>query len=173
MTPTDDDDRPPGTDPVRWLSDAEQRAWRDFVNGARRLLDRLDHDLKAHGLTHDDYGVLVTLSEAADDRVRMAELADQSVQSRSRLSHHVGRLEARGLVRREACPNDRRGFFAVLTPKGRALLEATAPHHVTSVRTWFLDQVSTEELHVLARVFARIDVALGPEGRCPGADPPD
>ena len=119
---------------VRWLTDQEQRAWRAYINGTRRLLDRLERDLKVHGLSHDDYGVLVALSESEGGRLRMAELADQSVESRSRLSHHIGRMEAAGLVRREQCPNDRRGFFAVLTPEGRALMEETAPHHVAGVR---------------------------------------
>jgi DNA-binding MarR family transcriptional regulator len=151
-----------------WLTATEQEAWRAFVNGARRLMDRLEQDLKALGISHDDYAVLVVLSEAPDDRLRMAELADESVQSRSRMSHHIGRLESRGLVRRESCPDDRRGFNAILTDEGRALIEATAPHHVTGVRRWFLDQVEPDELEVVRRVFRRIDDALGPEGRCPG-----
>lgn len=154
---------------VRWLTDQEQRAWRAYINGTRRLLDRLERDLKVHGLSHDDYGVLVALSESEGGRLRMAELADQSVESRSRLSHHIGRMEAAGLVRREQCPNDRRGFFAVLTPEGRALMEETAPHHVAGVRAHFLDQVRPAELEAIAAAFARIDDAFGPEGRCPGS----
>jgi len=156
-------------DPVRWLSESEQRAWRSFINGSRRLLDRLERDLKTHGISHDDYGVLVALSESEGGRLRMAELADQSVESRSRLSHHIGRMESKGLVQRESCPGDRRGFFAVLTEAGRALMQETAPHHVAGVRAHFLDQVTPEELAVIATAFARIDDAFGPEGRCPGA----
>ncbi|MBX3284727.1 MAG: MarR family transcriptional regulator [Acidimicrobiales bacterium] len=161
--------RPAATDDVRWLSDDEQRAWRAFVNGTRRLLDRLERDLKAHGLSHDDYGVLVALSEADGGRLRMADLADQSVESRSRLSHHIGRMETAGLVRREQCPEDRRGFFAVLTDEGRALMDETAPHHVAGVRAHFLDQLEPAELDVIGTAFARIDDAFGPEGRCPGS----
>lgn len=157
----------PPTD-VAWLTDHEQQAWRAYIGGTRRLLDRLERDLKAHGLTHDDYGVLVALSEAEGGRLRMADLADQSVESRSRLSHHVGRLEAAGLVRREQCPDDRRGFFAVLTDDGRARMDETAPHHVAGVRANFLDQVRPEELEAIASAFARIDASFGPEGRCPG-----
>ena len=95
--------------PVRWLTDTEQQAWRAFITGSRRLLEALDADLKAQGLNHDDYGVLVALSETDGGRMRMAELADQAVESRSRLSHHISRLEKRGFVAREGCPDDRRG----------------------------------------------------------------
>lgn len=154
---------------VRWLSDDEQRAWRDFIVGARRLLDRLDRDLKCHGLSHDDYGVLVALSESDDGRLRMAELADQSAESRSRLSHHIGRMESRGLVRRESCPDDGRGMFAVLTPGGRARMEETAPHHVAGVRAHFLDRVRPDELAVISHAFARINEAFDPAA----ADPCD
>jgi DNA-binding MarR family transcriptional regulator len=153
---------------VRWLTDTEQAAWRAYITGSRRLLERLDADLKAQGLTHDDYGVLVALSESDGDRLRMAELADVSVESRSRLSHHIGRLETRGLVARETCPDDRRGTWAVLTPEGRATIERLAPHHVAGVREHFLDQITPEELAVLATVFRRIDGALGPGGGCLG-----
>jgi len=152
---------PPGPDsPPRWLTAAEQSAWRCFITGTRRLLDRLERDLKAHGLSHDDYGLLVALSEADDGRLRMAGLAEQSVESRSRLSHHVGRLESKGLVRRESCPSDRRGAFAVLTDEGRVLMEETAPHHVAGVRAHFLDQVRPDELEAISSAFARIAGAL-------------
>lgn len=172
---------PSTTAPVAWLDADEQAVWRSFIGATRRLFAKLDHDLKVHGLTHDDYGVLVMLSESPDDRLRMAELAAESVESRSRLSHHVGRLEARGLVRREACPNDRRGLFAVLTPEGRATIEAVAPHHVAGVRAHLIDQLDAEELAVLRRAFDKVDAALrsgacseameaDDDGACGGAD---
>ncbi|CAN5398454.1 MarR family transcriptional regulator [soil metagenome] len=154
---------------ARWLSESEQEAWRSFINGARRLMDRLERDLKTHGISHDDYGVLVALSESEGGRLRMAELADQSVESRSRLSHHIGRMESKGLVRRESCPGDRRGFFAVLTDEGRDLMEETAPHHVAGVRAHFLDHLEPGELAVIANAFGRMDEAYGSEGRCPGS----
>jgi DNA-binding MarR family transcriptional regulator len=166
----------PATD-VRWLTDAEQRAWRAFITASRRLFERLDQDLKAQGLSHDDYGVLVALSESDGDRMRMSELADHSVESRSRLSHHIGRLEARGLVARETCPSDRRGSYAVLTPEGRATIEAIAPHHVDGVRRWFVDQLTPTELAMVTEVFGRVDDAIvtgtGAEGGlCPGTGGP-
>ena len=160
---------PPTSAPtVEWLTDAEQTAWRAFITGARRLTEQLDQELKARGVSHDDYGVLVALSESEGDRMRMSELADHSVESRSRLSHHIGRLEARGLVTRQACPEDRRGSWAVLTPEGRETIEAIAPHHVAGVRQYFLDQLSAEELAVLGTVFGRINANLGPGASCLG-----
>ena len=150
----------PTTADVRWLSDEEQQAWRGFIGGARRLFERLDADLKAHGLTHDDYSVLVALSEAPDRRLRMAELADQAVESRSRLTHHISRLEQRGLVERATCPTDRRGTWAVLTAEGREMIEALAPHHVDGVRRYLLDHLSPTELRTIGAAFGRIDAAL-------------
>lgn len=146
---------------VDWLTAAELHAWKSVIHGTRHLFAALDHDLKPHGLSGDDYGVLVALSEAPEQRLRMAELADVSAESRSRLSHHVGRLEARGLVERTSCPDDRRGQFAVLTDAGRTLLEQTAPHHVASVRALFLDHVSATELVTLGEVFARLTPSPG------------
>lgn len=157
---------------VPWLTDTEQTAWRAFLTGSRRLLEALDADLKAQGLTHDDYGVLVALSESDGGRLRMAELADLSVESRSRLSHHIGRLEKRDLVARETCPDDRRGTWAVLTPDGRATIEAVAPHHVAGVREYFLDKVSPEELATIATAFSRVNDQFGPGGGCLGEQCP-
>lgn len=145
-----------GTEP-RWLSDDEQAAWRTYLMATKRLLGRLEHDLKAHGLTGDDYGVLVALSEAPEGRLRMAELADQVQESRSRLSHHVSRLEAADLVTRETCPEDRRGSWAVLTPTGRQAIEAHAPHHVALVREHFVDRLDPADLATLTRIFAHLD----------------
>lgn len=162
---TENDSAPAvATDPdAPWLNEGEQLAWRNFLNGTRRLQERLDQDLKAHGLNNEDYSVLVALSEADGERLRMAELAEQLLQSRSRLSHHIARLEARHLVGREACPDDRRGQFATLTAEGRRAMAATAPHHVRGVRQHFLDHLSPSELAVLSEVFARIDGGFGTE----------
>lgn len=143
-----------------WLDDAEQAAWRSVVRGTNRLLNLLDVELKAEGLSHDDYGVLVALSEADGERLRMSELADAVVESRSRLSHHIGRMEKRGLVERSSCPDDRRGSWAALTTDGRSAIERLAPHHVAGVRRWFLDHLDAEELATLAAVFTRVDAAI-------------
>ncbi len=147
-------------DAARWLTDVEQQAWRSFVTGTRRLFEFLDQEGKQRGLNHDDYGILVALSEAPEGRLRMSDLAHDAVESRSRLSRHVSRMEARGLVQRESCPDDRRGSLAVLTTDGRALMAEIAPHHVAAVRAMFLDHLEGDELAVIGRVFARVDAAL-------------
>ena len=147
----------PAAPAVRWLTADEQQAWRSILRGTRHLFARIDQDLKPLGLTGEDYGVLVTLSEADGRRLRMAELAATSAQSRSRLSHHIGRLEARGLVVRETCEEDRRGQFATLTPAGYELLTEAAPHHVAGVRAHLLDHLSPEELATVGRVFGELD----------------
>ena len=118
----------PASAGARWLSAAEQRAWRSWLAADRLLLDRLDRQLQDDaGMSHADYEILVHLSEADDDRMRMSELAERALFSRSRLSHAVSRLERLGWVAREDCATDRRGMYAVLTPTGRAALEAAAP----------------------------------------------
>lgn len=157
-------------DDVAWLTDDEQAAWRAFITGAHRLLARLDADLKAEGVAHDDYGVLVALSESEGDRMRMSELADAVVESRSRLSHHIARMEQRGLVVRTRCPEDRRGAWAELTPAGRAAIEQAAPHHVDGVRRWFIDHAEADDLETVRHLFTRIDAALRAE--CGSCDDP-
>src|SRR6516164_5368568 len=131
---------------VRWLSEDEQRAWGSYIRLAKMLMRQLDRDLHPFGLSTSDYEILVELSESPGHRLRMTELADLTAQSRSRLSHQVARMEARGLVHRDACDGDKRGTFAVITPHGLATMERVAPSHVDSVRRHFLDQVSPEHL---------------------------
>ncbi len=133
----------------RWLTDDEQRAWRAYIRLAQLLMRRLDRDLHPFGLSMHDYEILVELSEAPASRMRMTELADRTAQSRSRLSHQVNRMEARGLVTREDCEGDKRGTFAVLTPLGAATIAEVAPSHVASVREHFIDQLTPTELDAL------------------------
>ena len=137
----------------RWLSDEEQRAWRAYIRLAQLLMRQLDRDLHPFGLSMHDYEILVELSEAPHRRMRMTELADRTAQSRSRLSHQVNRMEARDLVSREDCEGDKRGTFAVLTPHGAATISQVAPHHVTSVRRHFIDQLSQHELSTLTGAY--------------------
>src|SRR5579863_6842832 len=124
----------PRTSQPRWLSDEEQRAWRAYIRLAQLLMRQLDRDLHPFGLSMHDYEILVELSEAPSRRLRMTELADRTAQSRSRLSHQINRMEAKGLVSREGCEGDKRGTFAVLTSRGADTITAVAPSHVTSVR---------------------------------------
>jgi DNA-binding MarR family transcriptional regulator len=134
---------------VRWLDADEQRAWRSYVRATRLLDLAIQRDLACHGFSHDEYEILVNLSERSCRAARMSELAESVVNSRSRLTHTVGRLENRGYVRREASPDDRRGVICVMTDEGYAALETAAQSHVSGVRQHLLDQMSREEFLAL------------------------
>jgi len=140
-------------DGTRWLDDDEQRTWRSFLTAGRLLFDRLDRQLQREsGLPHAYYEILVRLSEAPDRTLRMSQLADSSLSSRSRLSHAVARLEAAGWVRRRACAEDRRGSFAELTPEGLAKLEESAPGHVEAVRADLFDAIDRDHQRALREI---------------------
>ncbi len=146
---------------MRWLNDDEQRAWRAYLEATQRLFGRLEADLEDRaGLGQGDYEILVRLSEAPDGRLRMSDLATDTVFSRSRLSHAVTRLEGRGLVERRTCDSDRRGTFAALTAMGRKVLEAAAPGHVTCVREHVFDQLSEAEVRAMHRIFDKVRRSL-------------
>ncbi len=141
---------------VRWLSPAEQRAWRAYLELRACLDERLERGLRDVGLSHAYYEILVRLSESDGRALRMSELAARSMSSRSRLSHAVARLEEQGWVRREECPTDKRGQVCVLTNEGFAILEAAAPRHVTDVRESLLDALTAAEFAELGRLAAKI-----------------
>ncbi|MEW1863039.1 MarR family transcriptional regulator [Streptomyces sp. NBC_00669] len=126
-------------DTTTWLNEDEQRAWRLHLDVSRLLMYQLERDLQPFGLTNNDYEILVNLSEAADRRMRMSDLAKCTLQSKSRLSHQITRMETAGLVRRVDCESDRRGLYAVLTDEGWATMRQVAPRHVASVREHFID----------------------------------
>ncbi|MBD3005499.1 MULTISPECIES: MarR family winged helix-turn-helix transcriptional regulator [unclassified Streptomyces] len=134
---------------TRWLSDEEQRAWRTHLDVSRLLTYQLEKDLQPFGLTMNDYEILVNLSESEDHRMRMSDLASATLQSKSRLSHQITRMENAGLVRRENCESDRRGLYAVLTEHGWDTMRKVAPHHVASVRRHFIDLLAPEDLKAL------------------------
>ncbi|MFF3456383.1 MarR family winged helix-turn-helix transcriptional regulator [Streptomyces sp. NPDC002730] len=131
---------------TRWLTDDEQCAWRTYLDVNRLLTYQMEKDLQPFGLTNNDYEILVNLSESADRRMRMSDLAAATLQSKSRLSHQITRMENAGLVRRENCESDRRGLYAVLTDQGTETMQKVAPHHVASVRKHFIDMLSPEAL---------------------------
>lgn len=138
---------------TRWLDEDEQQTWRAFLTAQRLLFDRLERQLQRDaGLPHAYYEILVRLSEAPDRTLRMSQLADSSLSSRSRLSHAVARLEAAGWVRRRACAEDRRGAFAELTPEGLAKLEESAPGHVEAVRADLFDALDRDQQRVLREI---------------------
>lgn len=137
-------------DDPRWLSEAESRAWRGYRR-MRGLLDLQTARDLAHdsGLSEPDYDVLSTLSEVEGHRVRLNELADHMLWSRSRLSHHITRMQQRGLIARQECASDGRGAEIVLTDQGLRAIGDAAPDHVASVRRNFVDLLTAEQLDAL------------------------
>jgi len=138
----------------RWLSEEEQACWRAYLHGTRLLEVALDADLSAHGTSLPEYEILSMLSEAPGRRMRMSALADLVVQSRSRMTHTAGRLEGRGLVRREPSPHDGRGVELTLTDKGLETLERLSKVHVESVRRHFVDLLTPTQFRKLGEAMA-------------------
>lgn len=150
-----------------WLTAEQQRHWRAYLAGAARLTEALNRQLERDaGLSLSEYEILVRLSEAADRTVRMSELADSLVHSRSRITHTVARLERRALVERHECPGDRRGVNCVLTDTGFELLAASAPGHVRAVREALIDRITEPQLRALGEAMALV----APEGPDTPAD---
>lgn len=151
---------------TRWLDEAEQRVWRAYLEGHQLLWDRLERELDdAGGLSLPEYEILVRLSEVDGRALRMSELADMVVSSRSRLTHTARRMEERGLVRREAYPADGRGVLCVMTDRGFEALVAAAPVHVEGVRTHLFDQMTPEEVDALGSAMTKVREHLRPSGR--------
>jgi DNA-binding MarR family transcriptional regulator len=146
----------------RWLNAAEMRAWRGYRR-MRTLLDlQISRDLSADsGLSDADYDVLSTLSEAPDHRMRLSDLAAAIYWSVSRLSHHVTRMQQRGLVTRDECPSDGRGAILVLTDAGWDTIREAAQHHVASVRRHFIDLLTPEQIEALAGIADKVVDHLG------------
>jgi DNA-binding MarR family transcriptional regulator len=143
-------------DDPRWLTPQEQRAWRAHLAAHRLLLNQLDRELQNTGLSINDYEILVNLSEDPERRMRMSDLADATVQSRSRLSHQISRMESAGLVTRENCEDDRRGTYAVLTALGWETIAKVAPDHVASVRRHFIDRLTPDQVKEIEEIYAPI-----------------
>ena len=150
----------------QWLDKDEQEAWREYLRASRMLEAALDHDLQVHGLQLSEYEIISVLSEEPSHRLRMSEIAELVVQSRSRLTHTAGRLEKRGWVRREACVGDRRGVELLLTEAGQAEIARMAPTHVRSVRSNLVDHVSREDFLALGRSMAAIGRGIEGTGVC-------
>ncbi|MGC5329009.1 MarR family winged helix-turn-helix transcriptional regulator [Micromonospora sp. DT62] len=139
------------------LDSARLAAWRAYIEASQRLYTRLEDDLRAESaLTFADYHVLVLLSEAPGQRLRMGELASRLVFSPSRLTYQITTMQRRGLVARESCPDDRRGSEAVLTAAGLLALREAAPHHLRSVRAHLMDDLDDAEVACLTRIFERL-----------------
>ncbi|MER5714984.1 MULTISPECIES: MarR family transcriptional regulator [unclassified Streptomyces] len=155
----------------QWLTAEEQRIWRSYLHATYLLEDHMDRQLQRDaGMPHVYYGLLVKLAEAPRRRLRMTELAMQAKITRSRLSHAVARLEKNGWVRREDCPSDKRGQFAVLTEQGLEMLKSAAPGHVNAVRNALFDRLTPEQQKSLGEIMEIIAEGLQPNEA--GADLP-
>jgi DNA-binding MarR family transcriptional regulator len=142
---------------TRWLTPTEQRAWRAYLESTKVLFDALDRQLQHESdIPHAYYEVLVRLSEAPERSLRMSELADVTLSSRSRLSHAVARLEERGWIERLDCETDRRGQLARLTDAGLQALRDAAPGHVAAVRRHVIDRLSADQIGQLEKIAATI-----------------
>ncbi|MFF1903157.1 MarR family winged helix-turn-helix transcriptional regulator [Kitasatospora sp. NPDC058218] len=139
-----------------WLTAREQRLWRAHLEVAKLLDYQLGRELQPHNLAINDYEILVVLSEAPERRMRMTDLATATLQSKSRLSHQITRMETAGLVLRQECPGDRRGLYAHLTEQGWETMQKVAPDHVRSVRAHFIDRFTPEQLDAMYEALAPV-----------------
>jgi DNA-binding MarR family transcriptional regulator len=145
------------TRPVLELTGVELGAWRGMLRVHAALVRELDAELDAaHALPLSSYDVLIYLQAAPGKRLRMAELADSVLLSRSGVTRLVDRLEREGLIVRDTCTSDGRGCFAVLTEAGEQMLARARPTHLAGVRERFLQHFTEDELLQLARFWERV-----------------
>lgn len=131
----------------RWLDQQEMAAWTAFLEASHLITRRVEQQLREQaGLSHPQYEILVRLADAPGEEMRMSELADEVVTSKSGLTYQIAQLEKTGLVRRYRCPTDERGVNAELTEAGRKKLAETAPSHVSLVRSSLIDLLTREQL---------------------------
>ncbi len=157
------------TDTTPWLDADDLATWLSWLRLSAELPAALNRQLQADSdLTLQDYDVLVQLSGTPEGRLRISALARAIHWERSRLSHHVKRMEARGLVVREACDDDGRGNFVALTPAGSAALDLAYPGHVRTVQELFFGGLDAAERRTLGGLTAKMLAQVGG----PDADPP-
>ena len=136
---------------------AELRAFAGLLSTHRRLTELLDGELeRAHGISLAEYDVLVSLAHAPGGRLRMAELADAVLLSRSGLTRLVDRLETRGLVERVRCRGDARGLNATLTDAGMERLREATPTHLASIQEHFLGHLGADDTMRLLEIWRRL-----------------
>ena len=139
----------------------ELSAWRLFLQAYRRVLDELSDELEERqGLPLAWYDVLIHLYRSPEHRLRMNELAGSILLSKSGLTRLIDRMEKAGMVERASCPSDRRGSFAVLTPRGEEVFKEAAPIHLEGIAKHFTDHLTPEEAGALVSAFERILEAL-------------
>jgi DNA-binding MarR family transcriptional regulator len=146
---------------IRWLNEQEMAAWLAFLEASHRVFRSVERQLRDEaGLSHQQYEILVRLCDAAPDGLRMTELADALITSKSGLTYQIGQLEKRGLVTRGACATDVRGVIARLTEAGRATLAEAAPGHVARVRQTLIDVLGPDQLAALADALSVVSERL-------------
>jgi DNA-binding MarR family transcriptional regulator len=146
---------------VRWLTEPEQEIWRAYMAASVEFAAHVDRQLRRDsGMPMAYYEILVRLSEAPDRCLRMSELADASLSSRSRLSHAVSALEKNGWVERRPADDDRRGWVCRLTEAGFTALAAAAPGHVSTVREKLFDVLTPQQLDTLRDIGVAISAGL-------------
>lgn len=151
----------------RWLTPSEEASWRGFVALHAHLIGRLERELRRDSnLSGADYEILVALSESSGDRLRIGELGEMVQWEKGRLSKQLSRMEARGLVAREACETDQRGSFAVLTPQGRSAIEKAAPLHVAHIRELYIDRLTPGQLKAMATIASAVISGLDSRDVC-------
>jgi DNA-binding MarR family transcriptional regulator len=142
---------------VHQLDREELAAWRGMLRVHAALTRALDAELtERHGLPLSSYEVLLFLADAPGGRMRMSELADSVLLSRSGLTRLVDRLERDGLLEREQCEEDARGYFAMITDSGRALFDAARQTHLAGVRERFIDRLSRDDLRMLGELWEKV-----------------
>jgi DNA-binding MarR family transcriptional regulator len=142
---------------TRWLDDDEQRTWRAFVRLHKRLEAELNRRLQATAnLSLADYEVLVALTDVPEGRLRPYQMQKTLDWEQSRLSHHLGRMQRRDLVRREECESDGRGAYIVLTEAGRRAITSAAPDHVETVRHLLFDALTPAQVATLGRLSDQV-----------------
>lgn len=142
---------------AQWLSPEEQLMWRGYLDSTRLLLRNLDRQLTADaGISLADFEILALLSEAPGQRLRMSELAEITVTTRSGVTRAVKRLIDAGWVHQVKCEEDKRGQFAELTESGMAKVRQAAPGHAHAVRAGLFDSLSPREVELFTHSYARI-----------------
>jgi DNA-binding MarR family transcriptional regulator len=138
------------------LSEAELAAWRGFLRTHHQMITSLDRELeRQHGLPLTSYEVLLQIADSPSGTLRMSDIAERVLLSRSGLTRLVDRLERDGLVRRRTCPSDLRGQNAELTERGREVFAEARATHLAGVRRHFLDRFQEDELETLGGLWAR------------------
>jgi len=153
-------DNDPSHPQPRWLDDEEQAAWRAFIESVGDLFSAFESDLSDSGLTMGDYQVLVYLSEADDQALRMCDLARMLQLSPSGLTRRLDGMVTSGWVQRRHSQVDRRVMLAELTAAGREVLERAAPQHVQSVRAHLIDRLDRTQIRAMVEIFTAVSDGL-------------